>query len=45
MPANIDALIPSASKIQKEAALREAEKAEEFESRMAAAEAETECPH
>ncbi|WP_454624877.1 hypothetical protein [Bradyrhizobium cenepequi] len=40
MPANIDDLIPNASEIQKEAALREAEKAEEYMRRAAAAEAE-----
>ena len=40
MPANIDDLIPSASKIQKEAALREAEKAEEYARVAAAAESE-----
>ena len=36
MPANIDELIPSASKILKEAALKEAEKADEYASRIAA---------
>jgi hypothetical protein len=40
MPANIDDLIPNANQIQKEAALREAEKAEEYTRRAAAAEAE-----
>jgi hypothetical protein len=40
MPANIDDLIPNANQIQKEAALREAEKAEEYMRRAAAAEAE-----
>jgi hypothetical protein len=40
MPANIDDLIPSASKIQKEAALRESEKAEEYVRVAAAAESE-----
>src|SRR5512133_1966317 len=40
MPANIDDLIPSASKIQKEAARREAEKAEEYARVAAAAESE-----
>jgi hypothetical protein len=40
MPVNIDDLIPSASKIQKEAALREAEKAEEYARVAAAAESE-----
>jgi hypothetical protein len=40
MPANIDDLIPRASQIQKEAALREAEKAEEYTRHAAAAEAE-----
>jgi hypothetical protein len=40
MPANIDDLIPSANQIQKEAALREAEKADEYVRRAAAAEAE-----
>lgn len=37
---NIDDLIPSASAIRQETALREAEKAEEYTNRMAAAEAE-----
>jgi hypothetical protein len=40
MPVNIDDLIPSAKKIQQEAALKEAEKAEEYAARAAAAEAE-----
>lgn len=40
MPTNIDDLIPSANQIQKEAALREAEKAEQYTRRAAAAEAE-----
>ena len=40
MPVNIDDLIPSASKIQKEAALREAEKADEYARVAAAAESE-----
>jgi hypothetical protein len=40
MPANIDDLIPSASTIQKEAALREAEKAEEYARLAAAVESE-----
>jgi len=40
MPANIDELIPSASNILKEAALKEAQKADEYASRIAAAEHE-----
>jgi hypothetical protein len=40
MPVNIDDLIPNAKKIQQEAALKEAEKAEEYAARAAAAEAE-----
>src|SRR6476646_3213850 len=40
MPSNIDVLIRSASKSQKEAALREAEKAEEYTRVAAAAESE-----
>jgi hypothetical protein len=40
MPENIDDLIPSATQIRKEAALKEAEKAEEYAHRTAAAEAE-----
>jgi hypothetical protein len=40
MPANIDDLIPRASQIQKEAALREAEKADQYARLAAAAEAE-----
>src|SRR5467141_5288427 len=40
MPANIDDLIPSASQIRKEAALREAEKAEEYARLAAAVESE-----
>ena len=40
MPVNIDDLIPSAKKIQQEAALKEAEKAQEYAARAAAAEAE-----
>lgn len=40
MPSKIDDLIPSANKIQQEAALREAEKAEEHARRTAAAESE-----
>ena len=40
MPLSIDDLIPSAKQIQKEAALREAEKAEEFVRLAAAAESE-----
>ena len=39
MPLNIDDLIPSAKKIQQEAALKEAEKAQEYATRAAAAEA------
>lgn len=40
MPAKIDELIPSAKEIQKQAALKEAQKAEEHAKRTAAAEAE-----
>ena len=40
MPAKIDDLIPSAKAIQKEAALKEAQKAEEHAKKRAAAEAE-----
>ena len=40
MPLNIDDLIPNAKKIQQEAALKEAEKAQEYATRAAAAEAE-----
>jgi hypothetical protein len=40
MPVNIDDLIPNAKKIQQEAALKEAEKAQEYAARAAAAEAE-----
>src|SRR3954454_20084753 len=40
MPSRIDALLPSAKDIQKQAALKEAEKAEEHARRLAAAEAE-----
>ena len=40
MPAKIDDLIPSAKEIQKQAALKEAQKAEEHAKRQAAAEAE-----
>jgi hypothetical protein len=40
MPVNIDDLLPSATEIQKQAALKEGEKAEEHAKRMAAAEAE-----
>jgi hypothetical protein len=40
MPAKIDDLIPSAKQIQKEAALKEAQKAEDHAKRRAAAEAE-----
>jgi hypothetical protein len=40
MPLNIDDLIPSAKKIQQEAALKEAEKAQEYAARAAAADAE-----
>ncbi|MBR0693334.1 hypothetical protein [Bradyrhizobium lablabi] len=40
MPDKIDDLIPNASVIQKEAALKEAEKADEYARRAAAAEAE-----
>jgi hypothetical protein len=40
MPANIDDLIPNATQIQKEAALKEAEKAEEYTRLAAAVEAE-----
>lgn len=40
MPANIDDLIPSAKQIQKEAALKEAQKAEDYAKRKAAADAE-----
>jgi hypothetical protein len=40
MPAKIDDLIPSAKQIQKEAALKEAQKAEEHAKKRAAAEAE-----
>jgi hypothetical protein len=40
MPAKIDDLIPSAKTIQKEAALKEAQKAEEHAKKRAAAEAE-----
>src|SRR5258707_1961755 len=40
MPPSIDDLIPSAKQIQKEAALKEAEKAEEYARLVAAAESE-----
>jgi hypothetical protein len=40
MPVNIDDLIPNAKKIQQEAAFKEAEKAQEYAARAAAAEAE-----
>jgi hypothetical protein len=40
MPVNIDDLLPPAAEIQKQAALKEGEKAEEHAKRMAAAEAE-----
>jgi hypothetical protein len=40
MPVNIDDLIPNAKKIQQEAALKEAEKAQEYAARAAAADAE-----
>jgi hypothetical protein len=40
MPVNIDDLIPNAKKIQQEAALKEAEKAQQYAARAAAAEAE-----
>ena len=40
MPEKIDDLIPSAKDIQKQTALREAEKAEQYARRLAAAEAE-----
>ena len=40
MPVNIDDLIPSAKKIQQEAALKEAEKAQEYAARAAVAERE-----
>src|SRR4051794_5234361 len=40
MPVNIDDLIPNAKKIHQEAALKEAEKAQEYAARAAAAEAE-----
>ena len=40
MPVNIDDLLPTAKDIQKQAALKEAEKADEHARRMAAAEAE-----
>ncbi len=40
MPVNIDELLPSARDIQKQAALKEAEKAEQFAQKLAAAEAE-----
>jgi hypothetical protein len=40
MPANIDNLIPSANQIRKEAALKEAEKADEYARLAAAVEAE-----
>ncbi len=40
MPLNIDDLLPTAQEIQKQAAIQEAEKAEEHAQRLAAAEAE-----
>ena len=40
MPVNIDELLPSAAEIQKQAGMKEAEKAEEHAQRLAAAEAE-----
>jgi hypothetical protein len=40
MPQNIDDLLPTAKEIQKQAAIKEAEKADEHVRRMAAAEAE-----
>jgi hypothetical protein len=40
MPEKIDDLLPTANEIQKQAALKEAEKAEQFARRQAAAEAE-----
>jgi hypothetical protein len=40
MPVNIDALLPNAREIQKQAATRDAEKAEQHADRLAAAEAE-----
>jgi hypothetical protein len=40
MPANIDDLLPTAKEIQKQAAIKEAEKAEQTAQRLAAAEAE-----
>jgi hypothetical protein len=40
MPVNIDDLLPSAKDIQKQAALKDAEKAEQHAERLAAAEAE-----
>ena len=40
MPVNIDDLLPSAKEIQKQAAIKEAEKADQHSQRLAAAEAE-----
>jgi len=40
MPVNIDDLLPTAKEIQKQAAIKEAEKAEQHAQRLAAAEAE-----
>jgi hypothetical protein len=40
MPLNIDDLLPSATEIQRQAAMKDAEKAEEHAERLAAAEAE-----
>jgi hypothetical protein len=40
MPANIDDLLPTAKEIQKQAAIKEAEKAEQTAQRLATAEAE-----
>ena len=40
MPVNIDELLPNAKEIQKQAAIKEAEKAEQHAERLAAAEAE-----
>ena len=40
MPVNIDDLLPTAKEIQKQAAIKEAEKAEQTAQRLAAAEAE-----
>ena len=40
MPVNIDALLPTAKEIQRQAALADAEKAEQYAQKLAAAEAE-----